>query len=223
MMKKLWLSLLMGLLISTALYGSAEEKLLDSSNALKNMMRDSKIRIPQKVLDNAQAIAIFPATIEISMFLGGKTGNGVMVVRRSDGSWSYPFFVNLGGAGLGFQVGVEKKDILMIFKSTDSVKKLMNNKITLGVDASVAAGPAGDSAGRGSETDFKSEVYTYTKTQGAFVGVSFDGSVMNHDYDQNIELYGNNITPEQIIESDGLLSSYAIEEFLKAVRKLTSY
>jgi len=223
MMKKLWVSLIVGLVISTTLYGSAEEKLLDSSNALKNMMRDSKIKIPQKVLEKAQAIAIFPGTIEISIFLGGKTGNGVMVVRRSDGSWSYPFFVKLGGAGLGFQLGVEKKDILMIFESTDSVKKLMNNKITLGVDASVAAGPAGDSAGRGSEPDFKSEVYSYTKTQGAFVGVSFDGSVMNHDYDENIELYGNNITPAQIIESDGLLSSYAIEDFLKAVQKLTSY
>lgn len=223
MMKKRWFSLLMGLLISTTLYGSAEEKILDSSNALKNMMRDSKIKIPQKIIENAQAIAIFPATIEISMFLGGKTGNGVMVVRRSDGSWSYPFFVKLGGAGLGFQVGVEKKDILMIFKSTDSVQKLMNNKMTLGVDASVAAGPAGNSAGRGSEADFKSEVYTYTKTQGAFVGVSFDGSVMNHDYDENIELYGNNITPAQIIESDGLLSSYAIDDFLRAVQKLTTY
>lgn len=222
-MKKRWFSLLMGLLISTTLYGSAEEKILDSSNALKNMMRDSKIKIPQKIIENAQAIAIFPATIEISMFLGGKTGNGVMVVRRSDGSWSYPFFVKLGGAGLGFQVGVEKKDILMIFKSTDSVQKLMNNKMTLGVDASVAAGPAGNSAGRGSEVDFKSEVYTYTKTQGAFVGVSFDGSVMNHDYDENIELYGNNITPAQIIESDGLLSSYAIDDFLRAVQKLTTY
>ncbi|MBP1679691.1 MAG: family lipoprotein [Proteobacteria bacterium] len=222
-MKKIWLSLIIGLLMTTTLFASAEEKVLDSSNALKNMIRDSKIKIPQKVLENAQAIAIFPGTIEISMFLGGKTGNGVMVVRKSDGSWSYPFFVKLGGAGLGFQLGVEKKDILMIFQSKDSVQKLMNNKITLGVDASVAAGPAGESAGRGSETDFKSEVYTYTKTQGAFVGVSFDGSVMNHDYDQNIELYGNNITPEQIIESDGLLSSYAIEDFLKAIQKLTSY
>lgn len=222
-MKKIWLSVMMGVLLTTTLYGSAEEKLLDSSNALKNMMRDSKIKIPEKVLSTAQAIAVFPGTIEISMFLGGKTGSGVMVVRRSDGSWSNPFFVKLGGAGFGFQLGVEKKDILMIFKSTDSVKKLMNNKITLGVDASVAAGPAGDSAGRGSETDFKSEVYTYTKTQGAFVGVSFDGSVMNHDYDQNIELYGNNITPDQIVESNGLLSSYAIDEFIKTIQKLTSY
>ena len=219
-MKKIWLSVMMGLLITTTLYGSAEEKLLDSSNALKNMMRDSKIKIPEKVLSSAQAIAIFPGTIEISMFLGGKTGSGVMVVRRSDGTWSNPFFVKLVGAGFGFQLGVEKKDILMIFKSSDSVKKLMNNKITLGVDASVAAGPAGDSAGRGSETDFKSEVYTYTKTQGAFVGVSLDGSVMNHDYDQNIELYGNNITPDQIVESDSLVSSYAIEDFLKSIQKL---
>jgi len=220
-MKKIWLSLLVGVLLSTTLYGSAEEKLLDCSNALKNMMRDSKIKIPAKVLESTQAIAIFPGTIEISMFLGGKTGNGVMVVRRSDGSWSYPFFVKLGGAGLGFQVGFEKKDILMLFKSRDIVKKLANNKMTLGVDASVAAGPAGDSAGRGSEVDFKAEVYTYTKTQGAFVGVSFDGSVMNHDYDENIELYGNAITPEQIISSDGLLSSYAIEDFLKTIQMLT--
>lgn len=220
-MKRLWISCLLTLSLFSALYGSAEEKLLDASNVLKNMMRDSKIKIPPRVLANAQAIAVFPATIEISMFLGGKTGNGVMVVKRSDGSWSYPFFVKLGGAGLGFQVGVEKKDILMLFKSRDIVKKLANNKMTLGVDASVAAGPAGDSIGRGSEVDFSSEVYTYTKTQGAFVGVSFDGSVMNHDYDQNIELYGNNVMPNQIIQSDGLLSSYAIDEFLKSIQHLS--
>jgi len=219
-MKKVWFSIVIALFMATSLFASAEEKLLNSSNALKNMMRDSQIKIPQKVLERAQAIAIFPGTIEISMFLGGKTGSGVMVVKRSDGTWSYPFFVKLGGAGLGFQLGVEKKDILMVFESKDSVKKLMNNKITLGADASVAAGPAGESAGRGSEADFSKEIYTYTKTQGAFVGVSIDGSVMNHDYDQNIELYGNNITPEQIVESDGLLSSYAIEDFLKSIQKL---
>lgn len=220
-MKKIWLSLIVSFVMTTTLFASAEEKLLDSSNALKNMIYDSKIKVPQKILERAQAIAIFPGTIEISMFLGGKTGNGVMVVRRSDGSWSYPFFVKLGGAGLGFQLGFEKKDILMIFQTKDSIQKLMNNKITLGADASVAAGPAGESAGRGSELDFKSEVYTYTKTEGAFVGVSIDGSVMNHDYDQNIELYCNNITPAQIVESDGLISSYAVEEFLKAIQKLT--
>ena len=105
-MKRLWISCLLTLSLFSALYGSAEEKLLDASNVLKNMMRDSKIKIPPRVLANAQAIAVFPATIEISMFLGGKTGNGVMVVKRSDGTWSYPFFVKLGGAGLGFQVGV---------------------------------------------------------------------------------------------------------------------
>lgn len=221
-MKKIWLSLILGVCLSTSLMASAEEKLLDSSNALKNMIRDSKIKIPEKVLSKAQAIAIFPSTIEISMFLGGKTGNGVMVVRRGDGSWSYPFFVKLGGAGLGFQLGVEKKDILMIFQSRDSVKKLMNDKITLGVDASAAAGPAGGSVGKGSETDFKSEIYTYVKTEGLFAGVSVDGSVMNHDYDQNIELYGNNIMPDQIIESDGLISSYAVEEFLKTIQRLMS-
>lgn len=219
-MKKIWFSVMIAVCMSVSLFASAEEKLLDSSNALKNMIRDSKITIPQKVLANAQAVAIFPGTIEISMFLGGKTGSGVMVVKRSDGTWSHPFFVKLGGAGFGFQLGVEKKDILMIFQSKDSVQKLMNNKITLGADASVAAGPAGESVGKGSEVDFKSEIYTYTKTQGVFAGVSIDGSVMNHDYDQNIELYGNNVTPDQIVESDGLASSYAIEDFLKAVQRL---
>ncbi|WP_060826196.1 lipid-binding SYLF domain-containing protein [Sulfurospirillum cavolei] len=220
-MKKIWIYVMTVLSLSSLAYASAEENLLDSANAIKNMIYDSKIKIPEKVRDNAQAIAIFPGTIEISMFLGGRTGEGVMVVRKDNGTWSYPFFVKLGGAGFGLQLGVEKKDILMFFKSRDIVQKLSNNKMTLGVDASVAAGPAGESAGRGSEVDFSSEVYTYTKTQGVFAGVSFDGSVMNHDYDKNIELYGNSISPEQIIESDGLTASYAIEEFLKSIQRLT--
>lgn len=200
-------------------YASAEEKLLDASNALKNMVRDSKA-IPKSVFSKAQAIAIFPETIEISMFLGGKTGNGVMVVRKSDGSWSAPMFVKLGGAGFGLQLGVEKKDILMVFQTKDAVKKMMDNKMVLGVDASVAVGPAGESVGKSSEVNFKAEVYTYTKTEGLFVGFSLDGSVMNHDFDKNIELYGNNIMPEQIIESDGFNTSFAIEEFLKTIQQI---
>lgn len=207
------------ILATTFVYGSAEEKLLDASNSFKNMLRDSNA-IPRGLFAKAQAIAIFPSTLEISMFLGGKSGNGVMVVRKSDGTWSYPFFVELGGAGFGLQVGVEKKDVLMVFQTKDAVEKMMDNKMTLGVDASVAVGPAGESVGRGAEIDFKAEVYTYTKTSGLFVGFSLDGSVMKHNYDYNIELYGNNILPDQIIESDGLLSSYAIEEFLKAISQI---
>jgi lipid-binding SYLF domain-containing protein len=222
MIKKIWMSFLATLCAVSMLYGSAEEKLLDSANAIKNMIRDSHIKIPDKIRAQTQAIAIFPGTVEISMLLGGKTGEGVMVIRKSDGSWSAPFFVKLGGAGFGLQLGYEKKDILMLFRSSKGlIKKLADNKMTLGVDASVAAGPAGESIGKGSEVDFSAEVYTYTKTQGVFAGVSFDGSVMNHDYDRNIELYGNNIMPEQIVESDGLASSYAIDEFLKSIQMLS--
>lgn len=217
MIRRLGHAIMMVMVMTVLGYASAEEKLLDASNSLKNMLRDSK-SIPRGVFTKAQGIAIFPGTIEISMLLGGKTGNGVMVVKRSDGSWSSPFFVKLGGAGLGLQLGVEKKDILMVFQSKDAVKKMMSEKMTLGADASIAVGPAGESVGKGSEVDFKSEIYTYTKTQGLFVGVSLDGSVMSHDFDQNIELYGNNIMPEQIVESDGLASSYAIEEFLKTIQ-----
>ena len=219
MIKRLIKIVIVFMCVSSLAYGSAEEKLLDASNALKSMLRDSQ-SIPSSVLSKAQAIGVFPGTLEISMLLGGKTGNGVMVVRKADGTWSSPFFVNLGGAGFGLQLGVEKKDILMVFSTKDSVKKLMDNKMTLGVDASVAAGPTGASVGKGSEVDFQAEVFTYTKTEGLFIGFSLDGSVLNHDYDQNIELYGNNIMPEQIVESDSLLSSYGIEEFLKAIAQM---
>jgi SH3 domain-containing YSC84-like protein 1 len=219
MIRKLMAVLVSLVCMSVFAYGSAEEKLLDASNALKSMLRDSNA-IPSSVSSKAQAIGVFPGTLEISMLLGGKTGNGVMVVRKDDGSWSYPFFVSLGGAGFGLQLGVEKKDILMIFQTKDSVKKMMDNKMTLGVDASVAAGPAGASIGKGAEVNFQAEVFTYTKTEGLFLGFSLDGSVLNHDYDQNIELYGNNIMPDQIVESDSLLSSYGVEEFLKAIAQM---
>jgi len=95
-MKKIWIYVMTVLSLSSLAYASAEENLLDSANAIKNMIYDSKIKIPEKVRDNAQAIAIFPGTIEISMFLGGRTGEGVMVVRKDNGTWSYPFFVKLG-------------------------------------------------------------------------------------------------------------------------------
>jgi len=207
------------IVISTMAWASAEEKLLDVANTLKAMAHQEKV-IPAKIISSAQALAIFPGTLEISLFLGGKSGEGVMVVRKSDGSWSYPFFVSLGGAGFGLQLGVEKKDILMAFKSKEIVKKLANEKMTLGVDASVAAGPMGESVGKGSEVDFSAEVFTYTKTEGLFIGFSLDGSVLKHNYDRNIELYGNEIMPEVIVESESLLSSYAIEEFSKALQLL---
>ncbi len=216
-MKKVILGLLMGFMVAVQLHASAEEDMLNSSNSFKNMLRDSRV-IPREILATSQALAIFPSTIEISMLLGGKTGSGVMMVKRDDGTWSYPFFVKLGGAGIGFQVGVEKKDILMVFRSKDSVKKLMDGKITLGADSSVAVGPTGVSSGRGTELDFSSQIYTYTKTKGLFVGVSLDGSILSHDHDKNIEMYGNNITPEQIVESNGLMSSYAIEEIQKTLQ-----
>ena len=219
-MKKTIYSIMLAIALSTGAYASAEEKLLEASNTFKNILRDSKTVVPKEVFAKAQAIAIFPATIEISMFLGGKSGDGVMVVRKSDGTWSYPFFVELGGAGIGLQLGVEKKDILMIFQTKDAVQKMMDNKMTLGADASVAIGPAGESAGRGSETDFQAEVYTYTKTSGLFVGVSLDGSVLRHNYDQDVELYGNGMLPEQIIASESPVSSYAMEDFLKAISQI---
>ena len=222
MKKIMYYFMIMVMFVNVNAYASAEEKLLEASNAFKNILRDSQTVVPREVLAKAQAIAIFPSTIEVSMFLGGKSGYGVMVVRRADGRWSNPFFVDLGGAGLGLQLGVEKKDILMVFQTQDAVQKMMTNKITLGADASVAVGPAGQSEGKATDTDFQAEIYTYTKTSGLFVGVSLAGSVLKHDYDQNIELYGNGMTPEKIIAADAVPDSYAIDDFLRVLYQINN-
>lgn len=145
--------------------------------------------IPRELLKDAQAVAIIPNVIKGSLVIGMRRGHGVLVVRDDQARWGAPIFITLTGGNIGWQVGVQSTDVILVFKSRRSIDGIFNGKFTLGVDAAAAAGPVGRQAAAGTDTQLKAEIYSYSRSRGLFAGVSFDGSKIEIDALANSEYY----------------------------------
>jgi len=156
--------------------------------------------IPQDLLRHAKAIVVVPHVIKAGFVFGGQFGRGLMSVRAADGTWSNPVFVSLTGGSVGFQAGVSSTDVVLVFRTRHGVDSLVNGKFTLGVDAAAAAGPVGRNAHVSTDTRFKAEIYSYSRSRGLFAGVSLNGSALRIDYDADTAVYGPGITPRRIFE-----------------------
>ena len=202
--------------LTAILNASAGEKLLEASNALKDMLRSENM-IPGEVLTKARAVVIIPSAKRVGLFIGAEFGEGVASIKRYDGSWSNPFFVILKGGSLGWQFGFESNSILLIFNTPKSVDTLLKGKMTLGVDASASAGPIAKSFEKNSGIDFSSEIFSYRKTEGLFIGVSLKGAVLSQDIDKDIEFYGNGMDTQKIVNMQNRVNSYGFNEFLNVL------
>lgn len=143
--------------------------------------------IPTRLLAEAEGVAIVPQVIKAGFLVGGRGGHGVVLARDEDGKWSDPVFVNLGGASVGFQAGVESTDLVLVFRNRRSLDRLLDGrgKLTLGADASVAAGPVGRLAAAATDARLQAEILSYSRGRGVFVGVSADGAVIRADAKSN--------------------------------------
>lgn len=133
-------------------------------------------RIPDLLLSKAEGIIILPANVKAALWFGARFGDGVMLVRNKDRSWSNPVFVRMGGGSFGAQFGGQVSDIVLVLTTRDSIEGITDGKLTLGADASVAAGPVGRTASASTSVAFDAEVYSYAKSQGLFLGVSLEGN-----------------------------------------------
>lgn len=146
--------------------------------------------IPSRVLRTAHGIAVIPGAFKASLGVGGRYGKGVMVVLREDGSWSEPIFITIAGGSLGWQVGVQSTDIILVFNEAKSVKGVTKGKFTLGVDATIAAGDVGRHVEASTDERAKAEIYSYSRSRGLFIGVSLEGGVLRIDEKLNSAYYG---------------------------------
>jgi lipid-binding SYLF domain-containing protein len=162
--------------------------------------------IPPSMLSTAQGVAIFPNMVKGGFILGVNYGKGVLMVRRSDGTWSPPAMVTMGGGSLGFQAGVQAADIVLVFATPRSLEGMLRgDKVTLGADANVALGPIGRSANAGTDARMGAEIYSYARSRGLFLGVSVNGASIAMDPNANAMLYGRGgITPADIYNANGL-------------------
>lgn len=153
-----------------------EATIQNSMVVLRELQSMPDLRIPDQLLARAEGIVILPANVKVGLFVGARFGNGVLLVRKADHSWSNPVFVTSGGGSWGFQAGGQVADIVLVLTTRRSIEGITDGKLTLGADAAVAAGPVGRTAMASTSLTFDSEVYAYSRSKGLFAGVSLEGN-----------------------------------------------
>jgi lipid-binding SYLF domain-containing protein len=189
---------------------AADPPLKQARNAvqvLRDMVDDAPDKsIPIDLLKNATAIAVIPGMVKGGFVFSGQKGEGLISIRK-DGVWSNPNFISVGGAGVGFQIGIQSADVILVFRTQGGVDSIIDGKFTMGASASAAAGPVGRSATAATDGQMKAEIYTYSRAKGLFVGVALDGSRIAIDENTNEQVYGPGITPRRIFETGGVTNA----------------
>jgi len=195
------------ILTSIQLFASSkqEEKVNDAINVMDEIMAIPEKGIPPSLLRNAKGLAIIPGVIKAGFIVGGRGGKGILVVHDADGGWSNPSFISFAGGSIGWQIGAQSADIILVFRTKRSVDNLMKGKFTLGADASVAAGPVGRQVEAGTDIELKAEIVSYSRTRGLFAGFSVEGSSLQIDDEANWAFYNRGgISTRDILENKNI-------------------
>jgi lipid-binding SYLF domain-containing protein len=217
-MTRLTTALLAAALILSSFQATAatkyERRMDNATVVLEQLLAIPEQGVPPSLLRDAHAVAVLPNVIKLGFGVGGRFGSGIMVVRRPDGRWSNPSFVNLGGGSLGLQIGAQSTDIVLVFRTARSVENLYRGKMTLGGDISVAAGPMGRSSSAATDITLRAEVLSYSRNRGLFAGLSVEGAVLGIDRDGNRSYYGpDNADARQILNEDTVPTTAAARRF----------
>jgi lipid-binding SYLF domain-containing protein len=173
-------------------------KRLENARVAYLELRDTK-EIPDKVVNEARCIAVFPGVVKAALGFGARHGKGVMSCRDASGHWGPPVFMEMSGGSLGFQIGVEKADVVLFFMTDKSVQSILESKFSLGAKAGVAAGPVGRTAEASTDVKLNAEIYSYARSKGAFAGLSLEGAKIAPDNSDNSEFYGKSASPKAIL------------------------
>lgn len=147
-------------------------------------------QVPAALMKGSYAVAIIPGVRRAGFIIGVQRGKGVLLARGARGGWSRPLFITISGASIGWQVGIQASDVVLFFRTRDSVERVLNGNYTLGVDASLAAGSLGRSAAAVTDTDLTAEIYSYARSRGIFAGLAVQGAVVDVDNGAADAYYG---------------------------------
>ena len=202
--------------------GKESARVTAATEVMKQIMEIPEKSIPPALLADAQALAIIPGVIKLGLVVGGQYGRGVLVVREKDGSWSETVFVTLTSGSVGWQIGAESTDFILVFKDRKSIDGVMKGKYTLGADAAVAAGPVGRRAAAATDVKLAAEIYSYSRNRGLFAGVSLEGSALQVDDAANATFYGRpGIRASEIVDGKGLSAPAVAEDLERTLDRYT--
>jgi len=177
-----------------------EKRVTDSAAVLETLVRAPDQGIPQHILDRAEAIVVIPSLVKGGFIIGAQHGRGIMSVRdRERNRWSAPGFVALTGGSIGWQIGVQAVDLVLLVMNRDGVKDLLDNEFKFGANASVAAGPVGRQGEASTDASLNAQILAYSRAKGLFAGLSLEGASLRVDKDANKDFYGSPISTEEMV------------------------
>jgi lipid-binding SYLF domain-containing protein len=199
----------------------ASDRAAKAAAVLQDLTVSSDRRIPEEILQRADAIAVIPHMIKGAFGIGGRFGKGLVSERNESGRWSAPAFIEIAGGSFGAQLGVQSTDLVLVFTDRKALDLLEKGKdLKLGVDAGVSAGPIGRSAEAGVNANLATAVYAYSRAKGLFAGVALDGAVLNMDKSMNEKVYGSSVDAREIL-SGTVAPNASVQPFMDALEKIT--
>jgi len=210
--------------------GSADEHAKDDRERLQNAgtvlqeILDIPDDIPQDLLDKARCVVVLPSVVKAAFIVGGSYGRGTMVCRTGKdftGPWGAPAMYALEGGSVGFQIGGEATDFVILVMNNRGVDSLLHSKVKLGADASIAAGPKGRTATAETDAYLRAEMLSYSRARGVFAGVSLQGTTLRPDEDANHRLYGKEVSAASIITESKVEAPEAGRPLVGRLQKAT--
>src|SRR5271155_1411746 len=179
-----------------------EQKRLENSGVVMQEIVDTPEGIPQDVMNKAECVIVFPSVLKAAFVVGASYGRGAMVCRTGAnfrGPWGAPAMYALEGGSIGFQIGGQATDLVLLIMNERGASSILSSKVKLGGDASVAAGPVGRDAAANTDAYLRAEVLSYSRTRGLFAGISLEGSTLRPDNDATADVYGRKLTAREIV------------------------
>jgi lipid-binding SYLF domain-containing protein len=218
--KHLITAFIMFLFLATSLpvWASDEsERAMKAADVLKEVMQIPDNGVPDELMEHAVAVAVIPHVVKGAFGLGGRYGRGLVSHRGTDGRWSAPSFISIGGGSFGLQLGVEATDLVLVFTNHEGFKGLLDGKVKLGADATVAAGPVGRKAEVGTDILLKSAVFSYSRSKGLFAGISLDGAAITIDDSANHKVYAKPVDGRDILLRNDVRMNNVVAPFVHAL------
>jgi lipid-binding SYLF domain-containing protein len=192
-------------------------RITEAAAVLREIHAVAEKDIPLELWNRAECVLVVPSLKKAAFVFGGEYGNGLMSCRHGQ-DWSGPVFLQIGKGSWGLQIGAQSIDLVLLVMNDRGMSKLLQDKVTLGAEASVAAGPVGRDARAATDAQLKAEILSYSRTQGLFAGINLSGGVIKPDTDDNRDLYGPDVDPHAVL-TGAIAPPAPAQPFMAALRR----
>ncbi len=200
-----------------------EQRLRECTTVIKNMIEAPDGGIPADLLNRSRAIIIFPSLLKVGLGLGGHYGKGVVLARNAKtGKWGPPAFLRMMGGSIGWQVGIQATDLVILVMNRVNLQGLFRDKFTIGADASIAAGPIGREASAGTDLSLQAGMLSYSRAKGLFAGVSIQGTILEPDWNANESYYGSDASLIDVFFQGKGPVTVAAQELIRVLNRHTA-